>query len=130
MKRRAITDIDLKDFVKILRGWDTVDDGLLSWNSFIKRIEEAVGYSYERTTLYKAKRGEILREFQIAKSRLKVNSTPAGRGSTMSRQELLKAHTNQLLEIERLRDENSQLLKLHVKYLKLFFENDIIPGED
>jgi hypothetical protein len=129
MKRRAITDLDLKNFVKILKEWDGARDGLLSWQAFIKHIEAMVDYSYERTTLYKAKRGEIFREFQIAKNRLKVDHGPAGRGSTMSRQELLKAHAKQLLEIERLRAENSHLLKLHVKYLRLFFENDILPGE-
>ncbi|WP_409321461.1 hypothetical protein [Pseudomonas monteilii] len=129
MKRRAITDKDLHDFVKVLRQWDVITHGPLSWQSYIKCIESIVGYSYERTTLYKAKSGEILREFQLAKERLKVNDSPKGRGSTMSRQELLKAYAKQLVEIERLREENTNLLQLHVKYLKLMFENDIIPGE-
>ncbi|MDH1930476.1 hypothetical protein [Pseudomonas sp. GD03696] len=128
MKRRAISDDDLKHFIQILREWDVSNDGSLSWQGLIKSIERVVGYSYERTTLYKAKGGALLREFQIAKSRVKVNGAPAGRGSTMSRQDLLKAYAKQALEIERLRAENDNLMKLHVKYLKLFFENDIIPG--
>lgn len=130
MKRRAITDKDLHDFVKMLRQWEVVMHGPLNWQNFIKHIESSIGYSYERTTLHKAKGGGILREFQLAKDRLKVNDSPKGRGSTMSRQELLKAYAKQLVEIERLRDENTNLLQLHVKYLRLMFDNDIIPGGD
>lgn len=130
MKRRAITNEDLHDFVKMLRQWEVVESGPLNWQSYIKHIEMNIGYSYERTTLYKAKGGEILREFQLAKDRLKANDSPKGRGSTMSRQNLLKAYSKQLVEIERLRDENTNLLKLHLKYLRLMFDNDIVPSDD
>lgn len=130
MKRRAITDKDLRDFLKMLRQWDCVAHGPLSWQSYISQIESSVGYSYERTTLYKAKGGEILREFQLAKDRLKNVGSPKVRGSTMSRQDLLKAYAKQSSEVERLRDENDNLLKLHVKYLKLMFDHDILPSEN
>lgn len=130
MKRRPITEKDARNFVEMLRQWEVVSNGPLNWQSYIKHIELIVGHLYERTTLYKTKGGEILREFQLAKDRLKVSSSPKGRGSTMSRQNLLKAYAKQSVDVERLRDENAHLLKLHVKYMRLMFDNDIFPGDD
>ena len=39
MKRRAITNEDLHDFVKMLRQWEVVENGPLNWQSYIKHIE-------------------------------------------------------------------------------------------
>ena len=125
MKRRRITDEDTTAFIEILRNWDVEKQGDLSWNNFIQKIQSVTGYLYERTSLYKTKRGIIHKEFEIAKDLIK--SGPNKKGETMSRQSLLVAYTNLRLETDKLRSQNLSLLQLHTEYLKILYENDITP---
>lgn len=127
MSRRAISNSDVEMFVSLLRKWDVERDGALSWVAFIARIESEIGYAYERTTLYKAKCGVVFKEFGFAKERLRLGVVSQSKGSTMSRQSLLKAYAKQCDELERLRNENTHLLQLHLQYMQLFFKHDIIP---
>jgi hypothetical protein len=128
MKRRRITDEDTTAFIEILRNWDVEKEGDLSWNNFIKKIQSITGYLYERTSLYKTKNGAIHKEFEIAKNHIKLG--PKKNGETMSRQNLLAAYTNLRQEADKLRSQNLHLLQLHTEYLKILYENDIIPHFD
>ncbi|MNC31617.1 hypothetical protein D3C75_799440 [compost metagenome] len=128
MIRRRITDEDAAIFINILRSWDVSKDGELSWNSFIANIQVITSYLYERTSLYKTKGGSIYEEFEIAKKRMRTGVKP--QGNTMSRKSLLIAHSKLRFEIDTLRAQNLNLLQLHTEYLKLLYENDIIPEFD
>ncbi|POF44174.1 hypothetical protein B0D71_05120 [Pseudomonas laurylsulfativorans] len=128
MKRRRITDDDAATFINILKSWDINKDGELNWNSFIASIQVITGYLYERTSLYKTKEGAIYKEFEVAKIQIRTGTKP--KGSTMSRKNLLLAHSKLKLEIETLRAENLSLLQLHARYLRLLYENDIVPELD
>lgn len=125
MKRRRITDEDSKVFIEILRNWDVEKEGDLSWKNFIKNIQHLTGYLYERTSLYKTKNGTIHKEFELAKNNIKPG--PKRKGETMSRQSLLNAYTNLRREADKLHSQNLSLLQLHAEYLKILYENDIIP---
>ncbi|CAN7428399.1 hypothetical protein F6476_16800 [Pseudomonas umsongensis] len=128
MKRRRITEDDAATFINILKSWDINKDGELNWNSFIASIQAITGYLYERTSLYKTKEGAIYREFETAKTLIRTGTKP--KGNSMSRKNLLVAHSKLKGEIETLRAENLSLLQLHARYLKLLYENDIIPEFD
>ena len=125
MKRRRITDEDSKVFIEILRNWNVVKEGDLTWNRLIKNIQSVTGYLYERTSLYKTKNGIIHKEFEIAKNQIKLG--PKQKGQTMSRQSLLVAYANLGREADKLRSQNLCLLQLHTEYLKILYENDITP---
>ncbi|RKS27921.1 hypothetical protein BJ917_0778 [Pseudomonas sp. WPR_5_2] len=128
MKRRRITDADATTFISILKNWDINKDGELNWNSFIASIQVITGYLYERTSLYKTKEGAVYREFETAKTQIRTETKP--KGNSMSRKNLLLAHSKLKGEIDTLRAENLSLLQLHAMYLKLLYENDIVPELD
>lgn len=115
-KKRApdLTEESILKIIELIDDWN----GALTWDKLIEKIEDAIGYSYSRFTLYEYP--SIANAFAIKKDSIRRKKEGNSRKFSTPRDERLAAALEQVerykRKLERLENENNLLLEQFVRW--------------